>query len=769
MLNNTIESNKKGLLHYSRDIRNSNNLFHWTINNTIFENNGGGIDIRLPYVWQYSENFTHSFSMNNCSLIRNRKFGFSISGHFARVNVSDNRFEENICKKGILSFSGMEKELLIERNNISQNSAHFGIEFNLQSHANKFGLVSAYFMRNIVLKNQDIGSEKQYGYQPTSYSLAIRGVQLVNINRNILDNPNMQFELLTGVLTGSIDNKINVGYNWWGSNDPVRIQEKIFDFDDWNGFAIADINPYLGSPDIDAGALPFNSTEQALIKIGRLSGRLYYNHKIKYRSQPYIITADVTIMPESTLTIEPGVILEFQPSVGILALGDIIAVGTEENPIIMRPTKTYDERRFRRQLVIPKSRLCIDQKCSMNHTDGFLEIYNSTTEQWVPVCDARFTERNAQVVCRELGYNILNVHLSFGPRLDMGPTQTGRIRSWPHPLECIGTETSLSDCEYRLNGYVDNYKCHHDGDFVYIYCGPETLPEFEEHWGGIRFSIPSFEITDFPLSRPTLNYISRDSSKLEHVYIRGAGILHNEKSPAVQLVQREVQIAFVNITESASNGLEIIGVSGSLSFEELSVTNNLGIGINVLSLTGESTSEPSKLGYDPLKSVDISYGIFGMVDVCDTNKEMIIEDRILLYYKYDNQPVDCVKIFSSRHYGKQIGFRLLQFNLFNGTKYSAQPDNIKIYDGDVFNDTSPFMGEIGWHSGNETANWFYVSSYDTLSVVLHTIGGSENHGFIAEVITVPVSHLKGKLVFLFLFLYTSYDASIQVSVETVFA
>lgn len=746
-------SNGKGLLHYSRDIRNSNNLFHWTINNTIFENNAGGIDIRLPYVWQYNENFTHSFSMHNCSLLRNRKFEFSISGHFANVSMSKNKFEENVCKKGIMSFSGMEKQLSIEDNIISENSAMFGVEFNLQSHANKFGLVPAYFRRNIVTNNKDIGLTTKFSYEPTSYALAIRGVQLVNINRNILVNINMQFELLTGVLTGSVDNKINVGYNWWGSDDPLTIQERIFDFDDWNGYAIADINPFLGYRDIDAGALPFNSTEQALIKVGRLSGRLYHNYRIKYRSEPYTITSDMTIMPGCTLTIEPGVVMEFQPSVGILVLGDILARGTPESPIIMRPAKLLDEKRFRRQADLTKSRLCIDEKCSETRNDGFLEIYNSTTEQWVPVCDKRFTERNAQVVCKELGYNILNIHLAFGPRLEMGPTQTSRIRSWPHPLECVGTEKSLSDCEYRLNGYIDNYKCHHDGDFVYIYCGPEILPESEEHWGGIRFSIASFETTDSPLNRPTLNYIVRDLSELEYVHIIGAGVLHNEKSPALQLVQRQIAMDFVNISESASHALEVIGVSSNLAFNELFIKNNLGIGINILTLVGESTSEASKLGYDPLKSVDIAYGIFGMVDICDTNKEMVIEDRILLYYKYDNQPVDCVKIFTSHHSGKQIGFRLLQFNLFNGTIYSAQPDNIKIYDGDVFNETSPVLATIGWHIGTESATNFYVSSDDTLSVLLHTIGGSGDHGFIAEVITVPISHLKRKLTLLYPFYY----------------
>ncbi|KAF8773809.1 Protein bark beetle like protein [Argiope bruennichi] len=742
-INCNIKNNRKGLLHYSRDIRNSNNLFHWTINTTVFEfNEEGGVDIRLPYVWQYNENYTHSFSMHDCALRNNRKFEFSIGGHFARVNISRCLFQNNICKRGILSFSGMEKELLIESNNIKDNSAVFGIEFNLQSHANQFGLVPAYFRKNIVTNNRDIGAGQKFGYQPTSYALGIRGVQLINITRNIFENRNLQFELLTGVLTGSIDNKINVGSNWWGTTEVNEIQKRIFDFDDWNGYAIADFNPYLKTSNIDSGVTYFNNRDQLVFNDGLIGGRLYNNLKLSRRSDPYIVSSDLTIMPGVTLFIDPGVVIEFYPSVGILVLGDLVAEGTKEDPVIMKPVKIVDETQFRRQAESRSSRLCVDVKCENPRSDGFLEIYNDTTKQWVPICDARFTERNAQVVCKELGYSTLNVYTALGPRLDMGPTQTSHIRSWPHSLECVGAESALSDCEYRLNGYVDNYKCPYDRDFVYVYCGSEALPKNEDHWGGIRFSIRSFETVDSPLSRPTLSYVSTESSRLENVLIIGAGILHNEKSAAIQLVQREVQMDYITVTNSASHGIEVIGVSGSLAFNDIIIKDNMGVGVNFLSLTGESSGDADvkKLGYDPLRKVDISYGVFGMVDMCDTNKQMEIDNRILLYYKYDNQPVDCVKIFSSRHYGKQIGFRLLQFNLFDGSKYAAQPDSIKIYDGDVFNQTSPELSTIGWHLGVENITKFYVSSEVTLSVILHTVGGSGDYGFIAEVVTLPISH-----------------------------
>jgi len=58
--------------------------------------------------------------------------------------------------------------------------------------------------------------------------------------------------------------------------------------------------------------------------------------------------------------------------------------------------------------------------------------------QWVPLCDDRFTERNAQVVCRELGFDALNVYLDHGTRVEYHPNSLSRIWSWPEPLQCIG-------------------------------------------------------------------------------------------------------------------------------------------------------------------------------------------------------------------------------------------------------------------------------------------------------------------------------------------
>ena len=56
--------NGRGIFQYSKDLRDSNNLYHWVLRENTFERNmGEGLDIMLPYVWQYNENFTHTVHM----------------------------------------------------------------------------------------------------------------------------------------------------------------------------------------------------------------------------------------------------------------------------------------------------------------------------------------------------------------------------------------------------------------------------------------------------------------------------------------------------------------------------------------------------------------------------------------------------------------------------------------------------------------------------------------------------------------------------------
>lgn len=192
-----------------------------------------------------------------------------------------------------------------------------------------------------------------------------------------------------------------------------------------------------------------------------------------------------------------------------------------------------------------------------------------------------------------------------------------------------------------------------------------------------------------------------------------------------------------------------ISPSNTINLLSNTIDDSLGVGLNILSLTGEGR-EGHESSFMPLKSLNIPYNLFGMIDICDTEKEIRIEERVLVYYKYDNYPVNCVKIFKSAYNIKPFGFRLLQFNLFNSSVKYGISDFISLYDGDIYNVTSKLITKINMDTKDEKRMFF--TKEPSLSIKLFANGASSDHGFIAEIVTLPISAIGfSKLQKIFLF------------------
>ena len=314
------------------------------------EGNNGGVAISLPYVWKFNENFTHSVYVNQSSFVRNTGFGFKVDGHFARVNITFSKFLENTCKEGALAMRGMEKEMFIYDNNIENNVGTFMVEFNMDSQSGILGDLFAYFEYNVVQKNRHIPLEGigSRTYQPASTAVVIKGLQKVNITHNLFGQNEMDYELLAGLYTARINNVVTVEANWWGNDDAKYIEERIFDFNDWNNFAIADYQPFLTDNSLRAAVRSEGGGHaHREMDPNALGGQLFEDLELPFRPEAYIVKSDLTVMPGVTLTIKPGVILEFYPSVGILVLGRLKAVGVRSNHITFRPVDTSETRNYR--------------------------------------------------------------------------------------------------------------------------------------------------------------------------------------------------------------------------------------------------------------------------------------------------------------------------------------------------------------------------------------------------------------------------------------
>lgn len=768
MINSSlITDNGRGIFHFARDLRSSNNLYHYILqDNTIERNLYGGFDINLPYVWQYNENFTHSVYLNNNTWRNNKQFGFVIDGHYAGINISKNIFTDNQCKNGLISIKGMEKKMKIDGNRIERNTGKYMVEFYADSQSEILGEVKAKFVYNQIKYNQHsmaISRTYQMNSHAMTFVVGFSGIQKVNVNRNLFGSNALGYDLVAGIKTAKINNLLDVTENWWGTNQDKQIRRRIFDFDDWNNHAVAEFRPYLLEDSFESSLSPsfgLNST----VDLDNLGGRLMEDLTIESREQPYIITTDITVMPGVTLNINPDVVMEFAADVGILVLGTLHAQGLRGHEIQMRPiskganleSNTIEkrdishsvQRRQMEQLMVSDSiRLCTGRNCSINNSlkdqtnEGFLEYYNKTTLQWVPMCDNRFTERNAQVVCRELGFDALNIFFDHDRRIEYHSNSLSRIWSWPEPLQCKGTENRYEDCPIRLNGqlYGHRHECKWDSNFVFIHCGSRNLDSRLDYWGGIRFSNSEFEYSLYEHrihDIHTHETVQRIESVLEFVKITGAGILHGEKSPAVQSIVKNPRINLVHIDKCAHHGINLVSPSDTINLLNNQVHNVLGEGVNAISLTGEGR-ESEESSFTPLKDLNLPYNLFSMIDICDTSKVITVEERVLVYYKYDNNPVNCVKIFRSVFRVKPFGFRLLQFNLFNHTRTYGKRDALSLYDGDIFNVTAPMIGYLEHGSPDEKK--LFRTEGARLSVKLFANGAPSFHGFIAEVVTLPIS------------------------------
>ncbi len=451
----------------------------------------------------------------------------------------------------------------------------------MDSHSEILGFVEAYFTQNIVQNNKHSHNAYVHPQHPASYTIAVKGVQKFNVTDNLFGNPGMDYELISGITTARVSNYLNAERNFWGVSDLATIRRRIFDFDDWNSHAITHFLPYYTENGFDSSLSSVYELRPE-IDLDNLGGRLHESIRLLSRSgRPYVIRSDLTVMPGATLTIEAGATLEFYPSVGILVLGTLHAQGTIDRNIVMRPVsldkigdyrmgrqemgrgvgtvsagsspgggnpkrpapKVHHDQEFedgghrssrqhRRHREEVDVRLCTANIngtiCEESTDQGFLEIYNRTTMQWVPVCDKNFAERNAQVVCKQLGFSDLNVYMDFDKRIEYNAESLERIIYWPEPWQCNGRERRLAQCDLRLNSHIYDLRHKHACDwqgnrYVFIHCGRTNLDAQFEYWGGVRFSVKEFEQELFHQrihDAVTHSSVRKHESTLEYIQVR---------------------------------------------------------------------------------------------------------------------------------------------------------------------------------------------------------------------------------------------------------
>lgn len=620
----------------------SNNVWIWRLENNLFENNKeGGFTIELPRVnLLHTDLYNHSFDMNSTVFYKNDNFEFLIDGFYCNSSIAGNRFQGNRCKTGCFTISGTEKDFDMHDNEFVENTGLYIVEFNMNSHTPFTNWVDARFSYNIVKRNLKPADAPTIPSpsRPTTYAVGVRGLQNMTINRNLFTNSDMDFELLGGHTSSLLENYLDATENWWGTVDQVGIKKRIFDFDDWNSFAIAEYFPFL-TADSFAARLFTGTKYLPILDLSQpLGGRITENIVLRKRAQPYVVISDLTIMSDVSLIIEAGVEIQFYPSIGILVLGSLVAVGSEVDRIkfgpVLKPQTDKDLVAVSNTPTVPMIHhpdldpmlgYQIRLRGTSSPDEGFIEIYNQTERRWTIVCDDGFNDRTAEVACRTMKKESSNVVVRRNRYYDIFVLGYPKMHDqviewfWRQTLICDGSESDLTKCRYKINYKLP--QCMDSRDYVFVRCGPRNLPSDYDYWGNIRFSSPTFEY----------GQITPGYSSLSYIDIYGAGILHDDKAAAVQSMYRVPDSDNVRIHHGSWNGYDYIAPMSQFFIQNNVIENNYGYAIGTLVLNGQSSDIDSQ--FVPLVESGISYNVYGTIRMCTTEKLVYIQDRVLLYYK----------------------------------------------------------------------------------------------------------------------------------------
>ena len=171
----------------------------------------------------------------------------------------------------------------------------------------------------------------------------------------------------------------------------------------------------------------------------QLNGTVTGNQTLTRVDGPYLVTSDLVVSENANLTIEPGAILNFVPSVGIRVRGSFHAKGTPSQRITFRAVpcgETSFCNKTDGALFYSHGIRLVD---GSSYNNGRLQLqYNG---RWGTVCNdwGSWDLRDTHVACRHLGF--LRGKRHYYDR-GSGPVIMKTVG-------CKGTEKSLWDCSYH--------------------------------------------------------------------------------------------------------------------------------------------------------------------------------------------------------------------------------------------------------------------------------------------------------------------------------
>ena len=126
-----------------------------------------------------------------------------------------------------------------------------------------------------------------------------------------------------------------------------------------------------------------------------LGGDIKVNTRLTLNGSPFVVTQDVVVEDNATLTIEPGVELQFQAGVAFKIKGLVLAKGTSNKKVVFRKIPTNKTVNVDDLNVTSPYNDGIRLRGGQNYRVGRLEIF--LRGSWGTVCDDWFDIKDAQV------------------------------------------------------------------------------------------------------------------------------------------------------------------------------------------------------------------------------------------------------------------------------------------------------------------------------------------------------------------------------------
>ncbi|KAI8507318.1 hypothetical protein Bbelb_146980 [Branchiostoma belcheri] len=530
----------------------------------IEENGRGGIRVNS----RQTQSDQHPIvGIYNTNITGNKRYGLQVTGRLRALDFVSNTMSANRCPyQPAMKVEGQAQNVSFTSNTVINNNARETLSVAMTGLLHSLSTSEIRIDRNIFEGNffdPSLSDENQYEQHPdnTSCTVEIGGYkQSIKIHSNVLDNPDMDYTICSRVRADTPDWTIGASHNWWGTAVETEIRDRISDFDDWNDRAPVDYFPYLTGPDLSSSPAD-PSGRDVTMATDNIGGRLYHSLHLHKDGSPYIIKADLTVMKNASLTIDPGSTIKVHPCVGLLNLGSLVTHGTSTEPI------NYD------LAEVPVHQPQVRLVGGWYPWEGRVEVFYNG--EWGTVCGRNYWDtQDANVICRELGYGPPTVSHTFSFGQGSGPIWIGRFSSRP---DCTGNEMSIFNCLHGTPGNVDS-SCTHADD-VGIICNVNTPVSprprcMMEKWGGITSK-------------------SATTAVLTNLKFSNTGNLHGRSHAAISIheAQGSTDISNIEISECTGTGMQLLGSKLAQSVNSVNISGCDGhAGVTLAGRTSSVTS-----------------------------------------------------------------------------------------------------------------------------------------------------------------------------------